>query len=102
MERIDARIDEKLERWGDKLRNDLFAKLKTALDHVNLRLSNLQQSRTNPVEAVIAKPALEVVEVIPFEKTPKEGSDTLVVDLMAKTIAVLFKKTDGGDVILIR
>ena len=42
LERIDTRIDEKLEKWGDKFRNDLFAELKDALEHINMEIGSLK------------------------------------------------------------
>ena len=43
LERMDARTDEKLEKMGDKLRTDLFAELRHAVEHFNTEVSSIKQ-----------------------------------------------------------
>ena len=43
LEKVDARIDEKLDKFGEKIRNDLFAELHHAMSHFNSDVDSLKQ-----------------------------------------------------------
>ena len=63
LEKMDARIDEKLEKLGDKVRTELFSKLKHALDHFNSEVSSLKQFMQKPGDAVLGKQLPEIIEM---------------------------------------
>ena len=74
--------------------------MKHAFKHFDLELSSLKQSTLKPVEVVIAKYALEIVEVESSEKVQKNRDSTVEVESIAKTTTVQFKETDRCDAIL--
>ena len=88
LDKVDAQIDEKLEKWGDKLRNDLFAEMKNALEHFNAEPVSMKKSMLN------------LVEMGSSEKLPRNGSNTLEMGQGSKASARLPKRTNLSDPIL--
>ena len=68
MKRIDAKLDEKFERLGDKLRNELFVELKHAIDHFNTKVGTIKQFLLGFVGVKEGMKSLEIMEVTSLEK----------------------------------
>ena len=41
MEKLDVKVDEKLEKWGEKLHSEILEEVNHALDHVNSEIGAL-------------------------------------------------------------
>ena len=76
MEKLDSKIEDKMEKLGEKIRNDLFWDFTHALNHVNTKIGSIKQFLPKLMEAMTNKKSVEVEEPESVDKMPKALSNS--------------------------
>ena len=75
-EKLDTKMEEKMEKLGDRLHNDQFMELTNALEHVNTKIGSIKQFLPRLMEAMTGKKNAEIGELDSVEILPKGMSNT--------------------------
>ena len=87
---MDAKLDEKFGKIGDKLYND-FAERKNGLEHINAKVCTIRQLIPRAMEATIRKKNPKIVELDSFGKSKKNLGSTSELGISLRANLLLIK-----------